>query len=97
MVSIRTAADLGAVIRDHRRRQGLDQMALAKRVGVSRQWIVEVEKGKTRAGIGLLLRTLEALGVSLVIAPDRPARALATLPPVDLDAIIAAARWPRPR
>jgi len=34
-------------------------------VGVSRKWIVEVEKGKPRAEIGLVLRTFTALGLKL--------------------------------
>ncbi len=53
---IRTPADLGALIRDHRIRLGLDQKSLAGKVGVSRQWIVDVEiAGRccaTRAGFG---------------------------------------------
>jgi len=60
---IRTPADLGALIRDHRTRLGLDQKSLAQKVGFSRQWIVEVEKGKPRAASGLLLRTVDALGL----------------------------------
>lgn len=48
---IRTPVDLGALIRDRRTKLGLDQRSLAKKVGVSRQWIVEVEKGKPRAEI----------------------------------------------
>jgi HTH-type transcriptional regulator/antitoxin HipB len=67
---IRTPADLGALIRDHRTRLGLDQKSLAQKVGVSRQWIVEVEKGKPRAAIGLLLRTVDALG--LLLDADKP-------------------------
>ena len=43
---IRTPADLGALIRDSRTKLGLDQKSLAEKVGVSRQWIVEIEKGK---------------------------------------------------
>jgi y4mF family transcriptional regulator len=62
---IRTPIDLGAVIRDRRTKLGLDQKSLAAKVGVSRQWIVEVEKGKPRAEIGLVLRTVEALGITL--------------------------------
>src|SRR5258705_7307306 len=57
---IRTPADLGALIRDSRTKLGLDQKSLAEKVGVSRQWIVEIEKGKSRASIGLLLRTIGA-------------------------------------
>ena len=61
----RTPADLGAFIRDRRTKLGLDQRSLAQKVGISRKWIVEIEKGKPRAEIGLILRTLKALGVSL--------------------------------
>lgn len=70
---IRAASDLGATIRDHRRRRGLDQHELAKKIGVSRQWIVEVEKGKPRAEVGLVLRALDALGVVLSVAPSERA------------------------
>ena len=45
-----TAADIGAIIRARRRKLGLGQAALAKRVGVGREWIVDVEQGKPRAG-----------------------------------------------
>ena len=62
---IRTPTDLGALIRDRRIKLGLDQKSLAQKVGVSRQWIVEAEKGKPRAEIGLLLRTIDALGIRL--------------------------------
>jgi HTH-type transcriptional regulator/antitoxin HipB len=96
---IRTAADVGAIIRDRRRKLRLDQGALAKRVGVSRQWIVDVEKGKPRAGVELVLRTLAALGVSLAPSEGPPVAARpagpAARPAVDLDAIIAAARRPK--
>jgi HTH-type transcriptional regulator/antitoxin HipB len=54
---IRTPQDLGFVIREQRKKLGLDQSELARRAAVSRQWIVEVEKGKPRAEVGLLLRT----------------------------------------
>lgn len=72
---IRTPRDLGAAIREHRRRRGLDQQELAKKIGVSRQWVVEVEKGKVRAEIGLVLRALNALGVTLSLSQDERARA----------------------
>lgn len=59
------ADDLGQLIRRQRQAQRLSQGALAAQVGVSRQWLVEVEKGKPRAEIGLVLRTLWALGIKL--------------------------------
>jgi DNA-binding XRE family transcriptional regulator len=43
---IRTPIDLGALIRERRRALRLDQKTLADKVGVSRQWIVDIEKGK---------------------------------------------------
>lgn len=89
---IRTAADIGAIIRDRRRKLRLDQATLAKRVGVSRRWIVDIEKGKPRAGIELALRTLTALGVSLTLSEEPSARAGDAIAAIDLDAIIDAAR-----
>ncbi len=66
-MQIRTAIDLGATIREHRRRLELDQRTLAQKAGVGRQWLVEVEGGKPRAEVGLILRTLDALGLSVLI------------------------------
>src|ERR1700730_5916528 len=64
---IRTSLELVACLLDLRLKRGLDQGSLAREVGVSRQWIVAMEKGKPRAPIGLVFRTLNALGVSLVV------------------------------
>lgn len=69
---IQTPADLGLTIRDRRKQMGLAQQTLADRVGVSRQWIVEVEAGKSRAEIGLILRTLRELGVQLDVKSELP-------------------------
>jgi HTH-type transcriptional regulator / antitoxin HipB len=92
---IRTPVDLGALIRDRRIKLGLDQHALAKKVGVSRQWIVEVEKGKPRAEIGLLLRTIDALGILLAAEKESSEKKRDGAPTVDIDSIIAAARGKR--
>jgi y4mF family transcriptional regulator len=92
---IRTPVDLGALIRDRRTKLGLDQRSLAKKVGVSRQWIVEVEKGKPRAEIGLLLRTIDALGILLAAEKESPEKKRGGSPTVDIDSIIAAARGKR--
>lgn len=67
---IRTAADLGAFIRERRTTFRMDQSALAKKAGTSRKWLVEVEQGKPRAEIGLILRTLKSLGVSVDLKAD---------------------------
>jgi len=72
---IRTPLELGAFLRDVRTKRGLDQARLAREVGVSRQWIVAVEKGKPRAPIGLVFRTLGALGISLTVKDTLDTRA----------------------
>jgi HTH-type transcriptional regulator/antitoxin HipB len=67
---IRTATDLGAFIRERRTKLGIDQVALAEKAGTSRKWLIEVEQGKPRAEIGLILKTLKTLGVSIDIQID---------------------------
>jgi HTH-type transcriptional regulator / antitoxin HipB len=71
-MKIRTPKDIGALIKDRRIKLGLDQLSLAKQAGTSRKWIVEIEKGKPRAAIGLVLHTLQALGVSLEVNDHKP-------------------------
>lgn len=90
---IRTPADLGALIRDRRRQLELGQAELAKRIGVSRQWIVGVEHGRARAELGLVLRALDCLGIRLDGATSKQGGAEKT--PSDIDDIVAAARAKR--
>jgi y4mF family transcriptional regulator len=91
---VRTPADLGAVIRERRKRLKLDQAAFAKRIGVSRQWIIEVERGHARAELGLVLRAIDALDIALdaSVGQARPRRTGT----VDIDAIVAKAKTSRP-
>ena len=67
---IRTATDLGAFIRERRTKLGMDQIALANKAGTSRKWLVEVEQGKPGAEIGLILRTLKSLTISIDLEAD---------------------------
>ena len=94
---LRTAADFGAAIRHRRRELDLTQAALAERIGVSRQWVVEVERGKPRATLQLVLRALDAMHVVLRLEPEcvDAAKGSRQGPRVDLDAIIDAHRGPR--
>ena len=43
---------------------------MAKKAGTSRKWLVEVEQGKPGAEIGLILRTLKSLEVSIDLEAD---------------------------
>lgn len=67
-------------------------MTLAKRIGVSRQWVIEVEHGHPRAELGLVLRALDALGIRLDADSEPTAGRSAPKSAVDLDAIVAKAR-----
>jgi HTH-type transcriptional regulator/antitoxin HipB len=87
---IRTHTDLGAVIRDRRKRLKLDQSTLAKRIGVSRQWVIDIEHGHPRAELTLVLRALDALGVRLH-ASGEPSTSPAQSG-VDINAIVARAK-----
>lgn len=92
---IRTPAELGATIKDRRRKLQLRQQQLAEQVGVSRQWLIEVEKGKPGAEIGLIFRTLAALDLTLRASDDLPPAKKSGTAVVDIDAVIAKARRPR--
>ncbi len=94
MPRIRTAVDLGTVIRNRRKQLGLDQATLAKRIGATRQWVIGVERGKPRAELGLVLRALDALGIPLAAGGKTGG---ASVPPVDIDAIVRSARKGTPR
>ena len=96
IMQIRTPLDLGLVIRDRRRNLELSQDDLARKAGVGRQWVVAIEHGKSRAEIGLVLRTLSALDLPLTIDPGgRPPRSSDDMDPVDIDAIVDAAKHDR--
>jgi HTH-type transcriptional regulator / antitoxin HipB len=87
-MKIRTPTDLGALIRDRRAKMALDQTSLAQRVGASRKWLVEAEHGNPGASIGLILRTLQALGVSLEVNDGRGAplrRGTSVASSIDID------------
>jgi len=71
-VQIRTVQDLGAAIRSHRRQRRLTQAQLAKLAAVTRAWIIAIEGGKPTAEVGAVLRTLNALGLTIEVVPAPP-------------------------
>ncbi|HEX6473362.1 MAG TPA: helix-turn-helix domain-containing protein [Streptosporangiaceae bacterium] len=88
---VTTPAELGAYVRQRRRRLRLTQRELADRAGASRQWVVALEAGKGRAELGLVLSTLSALDLDLDLVERREPG----MGPVDLDAILARHRGGR--
>jgi y4mF family transcriptional regulator len=69
-VRLRTTVDVGAVVRERRVRLRMSQAALARQARVGREWIIELEKGKPRVPLAMVLRTLEALGLALTAGPE---------------------------
>jgi transcriptional regulator with XRE-family HTH domain len=85
-VPVRSAQDLAAIVKGRRKEIRLSQAELAARAGVARKSISELEGGKSRPELGLLLSVLEQLGLVLEIhgAPsERRVRGT-----VDLDAVL---------
>lgn len=64
-MKITSARDLAAAVRGRRIALALSQAELAKKAGVSRPWLSKVEAGKPTAEFGLIVRLLEALGLTL--------------------------------
>ena len=95
MATIKTPNDFGQAIREQRRALGWDQAKLAKQVGVSRQWVIDIEKGKPRAELELALRTLRVLGLTLTTTPKDQVVAPVSIgapgrPGFDIDRIVGA-------
>jgi HTH-type transcriptional regulator / antitoxin HipB len=93
-ITLRTPADIGALIKDRRRALGLDQAELAERIGVGRLWVNQVERGKPGASLGLVLRALSAVGIDIKAFTDEVSEQSA-YPPVighDINAIVENAR-----
>jgi HTH-type transcriptional regulator/antitoxin HipB len=64
-VRFTTPRELGLRVRDRRLQLGWSQAGLAKRVGMTRQWVIALEKGSAGAALGTVLRTLSELGLVL--------------------------------
>lgn len=81
-IDLPTSRAVGAAIRDARLAAGLTQAGLARKVGTSREWVVRMERGAQEGTeLGLVLRVLRELGLTLTIeprpAPTNPAAAAA--------------------
>ncbi|GAB3597682.1 helix-turn-helix domain-containing protein [Microbacterium tumbae] len=65
--TLHTMAEAGAALRAVRLRRGLTQAAVARRAAVSREWLNEVENGKSRFDFGLYLAACGALDIDVVL------------------------------
>ena len=59
---VNTAGDLGRFLRELRLRRGLTQAQLAEELGVTRQYVTEIEQGKSNLYTDRLFHSLRLLG-----------------------------------
>ena len=65
--------DVALAIRTRRRQLKLRQLEVAKAAKVGREWLVDLEHGKPTVELGLVMRTLETLGLEISLCPtDAP-------------------------
>ena len=67
MKKLLTSQDIGARIREIRKAQGVSQETLAGLAGTGQRYISELERGKSTARIGEMLKVLDALGAGLYV------------------------------
>lgn len=74
MIRIRSCSALGGAVREQREHEGLTQAELARRAGVSRQWLSALENGKTSVEMGKVLTVLGVLGLCVGIEQSQRSR-----------------------
>ncbi|CAN5600956.1 hypothetical protein BH23ACT6_BH23ACT6_25970 [soil metagenome] len=68
----RSAEDIGAFLAEVRREHGWTQAELARRLGVPRRAVYEIETGKSTQYVDRLLAILRLLRVSLELRAEAP-------------------------
>jgi transcriptional regulator with XRE-family HTH domain len=66
-MTVRTMADAGAALRARRLELGQTQASVAARARVSREWLNEVENGKSRFDFRLYLAACAALDLDVLV------------------------------
>ena len=67
MKKLITVADIGTRIREIRKAQGVSQETLAGLAGTGQRYVSELERGKTTARIGEMVKVLNALGAGFYV------------------------------
>lgn len=64
-MQIKSAIDMGRIIRLSRQQKDWSQSKLAKELGTSQRWVSEIENGKNRAELGRVLKCLRILDIKI--------------------------------
>ncbi|MCQ9388489.1 helix-turn-helix domain-containing protein [Brevibacterium sp. 50QC2O2] len=75
---------IGSALRMQRLQQGMSQAQLALRVGRSRKWVTDLERGIGSPGVDSVANAAHVLGLTLTLAPHRAIRTRAASLPGDL-------------
>jgi y4mF family transcriptional regulator len=68
MATASSTVEIGAQVRDARRARGLTQAVLAERAGVSRKFVIDLERGqRTRAELDRVLAVVRALDLEIAL------------------------------
>jgi HTH-type transcriptional regulator/antitoxin HipB len=66
---IRTASELGEVIRSHRKQQHLTLEKVSSVTHLGMRFLSEIERGKETAELGKVLEALNKMGLEIIIVP----------------------------
>ncbi len=66
---IETAAELGRLVREHRKSRGLTLEKISGLGNVGSRFLSEFERGKETAEVGKVLKTLKVLGLEVIVRP----------------------------
>jgi len=64
-MTIKTVADIGLLIKETRKKQGLTQIELAQLTNVGARFLSDLENGKETCEIGKALKVLSNLGIKV--------------------------------
>ena len=73
---VRSPAEIGELCRRERARRGLTLTDLYETTGLTTRFLSEFERGKENASIGRVLRTLESLGLDVIVLPRAQAESV---------------------
>lgn len=69
--TVRSALELGQVMRSHRKDHGWTLEKLSGFANVSMRFLSELERGKETAEIGKAVHALQLLGLEVIVVPRR--------------------------
>ena len=73
--TVRTSVELGAIVREQRKRLALKQLDIAGLGNTGNRFIVELENGKPTVQLQKVLDVMDLLGLELVVRPKAGAAA----------------------